>query len=124
MQIQKLGLEIRKIGSLSGLYRDIDQVLKSHKILSGEINATVQVNATAHALQRMLSTTKYCDITTINECADLCQIVISKERLKVYRTMHCVHWNEMTDEFRQMLVAMILDDFRCVLNPVEIDAIQ
>lgn len=117
MQIQKLGLEIRKIGSLSNLYKDVDMVLSNYEIKSGEVNTNVQVNAVAHALQKMLSVDKYCDVCCIKECASLCQICISDERMKLYRTQHCIYWREMAPEFRQMLVAMILDDFRYVLNP-------
>lgn len=32
MQIQKLGLEIRKIGSLDSLYKEVDLVLSNNKI--------------------------------------------------------------------------------------------
>lgn len=120
MQIQKLGLEIRKLGSLNNLYKDVDMILTNYGIKSGEINTNVQVNATAHSLQKMLSVEKYCDVCCIKECASLCQICISAERMKVYQTQHCVYWNEMMPDFRQMLVAMILDDFRCVLNPSDV----
>ncbi len=116
MQIQKLGLEIRKIGSLNNLYKDVDAVLSKYDIKSGEINATLQVNAVAHALQKMLSTDGYFSICCIRECASLCQIIISGERMKLYQTQHCIHWKDMMPDFRQMLVAMVLDDFRCVLN--------
>ena len=120
MQIQKLGLEIRKLGSLNNLYKDVDTVLSNYGIKSGEINTTVQVNATAHSLQKMLSVDKYLDVCCIKECASLCHVCISAERMKVYQTQHCVYWSQMTNDFRQMLVAMILDDFRCVLNPSDV----
>lgn len=120
MQIQKLGLEIRKLGSLNNLYKDVDMVLTNYGIKTGEINTTVQVNATAHSLQKMLSVDKYCDVCCIKECASLCQVCISAERMKVYSTQHCVYWKEMMPDFRQMLVAMILDDFRRVLNPSDV----
>jgi hypothetical protein len=58
MQIQKLGLEIRKLGSLNNLYKDVDMILRNYDIKSGEINTTIQSNAVAHALQKMLSVEK------------------------------------------------------------------
>lgn len=124
MQIQKLGLEIRKIGSLNNLYKDIDTVLKNYAIKPGEINATVQANAVAHALQKMVSVDQYCDVCCIRECASLCQICISEERMTFYRTQHCIRWKEMLPEFRQILIAMILDDFRSVLNPSEVSVVE
>jgi hypothetical protein len=30
---------------------------------------------------------------------------------------HCIEWSEMLPDYRQMLVAMVLDDFRTVLCP-------
>lgn len=44
--------------------------------------------------------------------------------MKVYQTQHCIDWSEMTNEFRQMLVAMVLDDFRCVLNPSDVSVAE
>ena len=124
MQIQKLGLEIRKIGSLNNLYKDVDVVLSNYSIKSGEINANVQINAVAHSLQKMLKTESYFSVCCIRDCASLCQIYISAERMKVYQTQHCVNWSEMTNDFRQMLIAMVLDDFRCVLNPSDVSVAE
>ena len=120
MQIQKLGLEIRKLGSLNNLYKDVDMVLSNYGIKAGEINANVQINAVAHSLQKMLKTERHFSVCCIRDCASLCQICISAERMKVYQAQHCVNWDEMTNEFRQMIVAMVLDDFRCVLNPSDV----
>lgn len=35
----------------------------------------------------------------------------------VAHALHCMHWNEMLPDFRKTIVAMILDDFRAILNP-------
>lgn len=117
MQIQKFGLEIRKIGNTQNLYSDVDLILRKYEVPVTGINMTVQQQATAHALQHMLQVDRWCDVCAIKECAKLCQICISDERMAVYSTQHCIHWNNMLPEFRQLLVAMILDDFRCVLCP-------
>jgi len=97
MQIQKFGLELRKIGSVENLYKDVDIVLNSYGIKSGEITRTVQVQSVAHALQKMMNVKSYFCICTIDTCSELCQINISKERRLIYRNAHCMHWNEMTD---------------------------
>jgi len=123
MIIHKLGLEIRKL-DLNNLYKDVDAILSNYGIRSGEINTTVQINATVHSLQKMLSVDSYLDVCCIRDCASLCQICISSERMKVYHTQHCVYWNTMLPDFRQMLVAMILDDFRCVLNPTIVSVVK
>jgi len=122
MQIQKLGLEIRKLGSLHNLYKDVDMVLSNYKVPANGINRTIQAAATAHSLQKMLKTESHFSVCCITDCAKLCQICIDSERMIVYNSIHCVHWNEMLPDFRQMIVAMVLDDFRGILNPQDVAA--
>lgn len=117
--LNKLGFEIRKIGSLDNLYQDVDRVLSNFRVDNGQINISVQVNAVAHSLQKMISSQNYFDVCTIRNCAELCGLVIPADRMKVYQTQHCIHWSEMTTDFRQLLVAMVLDDFRSVLTITE-----
>jgi len=117
MQLQKFGLEIRKIGRVDNLYADVDLVLKNANMESGGVSQSAQAQTCAHALQRMLSVESHFSVCTIDRCAKMCQVCISKERQQIYDAAHCLHWNEMLPDYRTMLVAMILDDFRTVLNP-------
>lgn len=124
--MRAFGLELRKIKhyKTENLYEDVDRVLKSYNTPKGGVSHDVQTQSIAHSLQKMLSTQKHFDICTIKECAEMAQIVISVERLRVYKPLHCMDWSEMTDEFRQIIVAMVLDDFRPVLSPQEENDIQ
>lgn len=117
MQLQKLGLEIRKIGNLNNLYNDVDLVLSNYKAPEQSVNRPIQAATVAHSLQKMLKTESHFSVCTIEKCAALCQICIAKERMQVYNAIHCVNWNEMLPDYRQLIVAMVLDDFRSVLNP-------
>jgi hypothetical protein len=117
MQIQKFGIEIRKLGNLSNLYKDVDMVLSNYKVPSGEVTKSAQAATVAHALQKMLKTDRYFDVCTIKDCVEVCKIYIPYERMSIYRAVHCVHWNEMLPDYRQLIIAMVLDDFRSVLNP-------
>jgi len=116
--MKALGLELRKVGTMKGLYSEIDMVLKNNNIESGGITFEMQREAAAHALHKMMKVEKYFDICTIQNIMSLCQINISKERLNYYRVFHCVYWNEMLDDTRLRLTALILDDFRQILNPL------
>ena len=107
--MQVLGLEIRKMKSLPDLYKNVDIVLKDFNI-----NA-VKKGAVAHSLQKMLQAKKHFSICTIDQCIAVSQISIPKERYDIYRSQHCVNWNEMLPEFRQVLIAMILEDFKPIL---------
>jgi hypothetical protein len=117
MKMQKLGIEIRKIGSIENLYNDVDVILKSHNVPNGSISADMQVATVAHALQSMMQVERHFSICTIRDCAELCQVCVPEERMKVYRSIHCMKWAEMLPDYRQSIIAMVLDDFRIVLCP-------
>ena len=116
MTMKTFGIEIRRANKISGLYQDVDRTLRG--LGPGEVSIEIQTQAIAHSLQQMMKAGNYFDVCTIKTCRDVCQTHISSERMAVYRAAHCIDWNEMTDEFRTMLMAMVLDDFRGVLNPV------
>lgn len=120
--LKKLGIEIRKIGDSKAFYRDVDSVLAAGGIKTGEITFDIQASAAAHSLQKMF-TSSYFDVCTIRNCSDLCGIIISKERMLVYQTQHCIHWNEMLPEFRQQIMAMVMDDFRPIFGEIPEEAI-
>jgi hypothetical protein len=114
--MQAFGIEIRKSNSLGNLYQDVDRTLANSGILPGQaISKNVQVQAVAHALQKMIRVENYFSVCTIDSCIDVAQIHVPKERYSVYRTAHCINWNDMTPDYRQILIAMVLDDFRSIL---------
>lgn len=59
---------------------------------------------------------KYFDNIIIMNIADLCNINIEPTRQKLYVAMHCTNWATMTAQFRNILIAMVLDDFKSVLS--------
>ena len=111
------GIEIRKVGSAKSLYEDVDRVLKNYNIPKGSVSQDLQVSTVAHSLHKMIQVESYFNICTVDHCVKICQIIIPAERYKVYHAIHCMHWNEMLPDYRQTIVAMILDDFRTILNP-------
>lgn len=116
MQIQRFGIEIRRVGNLDNLFKDVDMVLSRNNVPINSVNTDIQKGAIAHALQKMIKVDGWFDICTVDRCIDICQVVISSERYKVYRALHCIHWNEMDPDYRNLIIAMILDDFRGILN--------
>jgi len=113
--MKAFGIELRKADTVASLYNDVDAVLQKVHLKPNEINATIQVQTTAHALQKMFNQSGHFSVCAIDKCAELCQVTISEERQRVYSAVHCVSWSEMTADYRQTLVAMVLDDFRAVL---------
>lgn len=124
MKLQTFGIEIRKIRDTTDLYADVDLVLANNSIPKGGVSKEVQSQAIAHAIQEMIKPDKFFSICTISECVAICGICISGERLAVYHACHCIHWRDMLPDFRQSIIAMLLDDFREILNPKQAQVIK
>lgn len=118
MLMNKFGIELRKIGDPKAFYRDVNAVLKSKSIPSGDVTMDVQKLAIGHSLQKMFQGSHF-SICTLDSCCKICGIVIQKERYDVYSALHCVNWNEMLPDFRQTIIAMIMDDFYIVFGEEE-----
>lgn len=104
-------IQIRKVGNFSSLYKEIDGLLAKNKIISGEVGRSIQQQAVAHSLQNMFKE-KYFNVVTVQDCASLANIKISSQRKDVYRSQHCINWGDMTTDFKEVLIAMVMDDFR------------
>lgn len=115
--MQKFGIEIRKIGDTSNLYNDVDTVLSKFGMKTREVSDFAKIQTVAHSLQKMLKVDNYFNVCTIDNCANVCQVCISEDRKNIYRAAHCMNWSDMLPDYRQLIVAMVLDDFRCVLCP-------
>lgn len=116
--MQRFGIEIRKIGDTKNLYNDVDVVLNRFGMKTQEVSDIAKIQTIAHSLQKMLKIDNYFSICTIQNCADVCQICIPSDRISIYRAAHCMNWSDMLPDYRQMIVAMVLDDFRSVLCPL------
>src|SRR5688572_10739085 len=99
--MKAFGIELRKADS-HNIYKDVDLVLAKHNIGTG-VSAEVQRQALGHSLHKMMRAGNYFSICTINDCAKMCQVHIPEERMAVYSSIHCVGWNEMEPEFRELV---------------------
>lgn len=111
-----LGLEVRKHGSIFNLYKDVETILTSNGISKTSISNELEIATVAICLQKMIKQDSFFNICTIDNCCKVTGIIIPQERYKIYRAIHCVDWNTMTPQYRQLIIAMILDDFKTILN--------
>lgn len=111
-----LGIEVRKANNLFNLYNDIDIMLKSNNIKKESISQDLQIATVALTLQKMIKHDSYFSVCTIDNCSKVAGIIIPVERYNIYRAIHCMDWNQMTPEYRQLIIAMVLDDFKLVFN--------
>ena len=106
--MQAFGIELRKTNN-TNLYMDVD------RILSGPKFAVIQVQTVAHAIQRMFQPNLSFDVCCIKECAKICSVHIPQEHMDIYQTLHCHDWSTMLPEYREYIIAMVLNDFRGIL---------
>lgn len=114
MQLQRLGIDIRKIGSVKNLMSDVDLVLKANGMEHGTVSESVAMESVRHSFHKMMQPGGYFDVCTIRSAEDTLKIHVSSERMAIYRSVHCVHWADMLESFRTTITAMILDDFRTI----------
>lgn len=114
--IQIFGIELRKANNMKAIYEDVDRILQKDDVNSMIVGNDVKFMTIAHGLQKMLQADRCLDVCLIKEAVNIANIVIPKERMQIYQATHCMHWNEMLPEFRTKLIAMVLDDFRHILE--------
>lgn len=109
-------LEILKPQMRSQLYQQVDSILSTFTMEPKGMSYQAQSAAVAHCLQKMFQVKGHFSVCIVEACANMCQVMISKDRKDLYNSIHCLHWHEMTEDFRNLVTAMVLDDFREVLN--------
>lgn len=115
--MQIFDLEIRKTGTFPSLIKNVDSVLKKHGMVSGQVSVKVATETVAHSLQNMLKNDRYFNVCTIERCAQASAISISSPRKAIYQAAHCISWGDMTADYKEILIAMVMDDFRSLFMP-------
>ena len=109
MILKKFGLEIRKIGNFSQLYKEVDMVLSR--------STNIEEQTVAHGLQDMFKPGGHFNICFIKTAMEIGNIVIPRERMVIYEAIHCLSWSDMEKEYRITIQAMVMDDFRSMFCP-------
>lgn len=92
-----------------------DTVLSKYGMQPWETNNLAKKAWAITALQKMINRDRHFSVCTITDVCELCEIHLSTDRRNYYSSIHCTDWGEMTQDVKEMTVAMILDDFRKVL---------
>jgi len=105
-------LQIHKKGDFNAFYKGVDSILNKNGLVSGEVNRDIAKQSVAHALQNMIKHKRWFDICTIRSACEVACIRLSSKREAVYSAAHCINWGDMTNDYKQCLIAMVMDDFR------------
>ena len=108
-------LNFTKDEEVKFLYDHVDDLLVKFMISKNNVTPQIKIDGVLNAL-RNLCKRGFFDIGVVKDCAELLKINIPETRLLLYRTQHCIHWKDMEPQFKDALIAMILDDFRDALN--------
>lgn len=101
--------QIRKIGTMEDLYKEVDIVLGNAK--------DIETKVLACGLKNMFAPNKHLDVCFIRQASELFGIHIDKKRMLIYGQLHCIDWSAMEEDVRSTVMSLILDDFRTILNP-------
>lgn len=85
---------------------------------AGDNLSAFEKEAIRLSLVRMFRPSGWFDICTIDTAARLIGIVIPRNTYEALRLLHCVHWNEMSQEMRQETAKTVLSIFE---QPVAFD---
>ena len=96
--------------SLNALLKATDGVMEQYG--RDEIPERLKGQATLSALKKMFDENRYFDICTVNTIAKMHGTEIPRETEEYFRTLHCVHFKDMTQETREFLFAKCVDLFR------------
>jgi hypothetical protein len=107
-----MGLQIHKKDNFKALYEGVDLVLKKSDTVSGGVGKGFVQQSVAHALQSMFKNSSSFNICAVREASEASNIPISSQRMNLYRLAHCMKWGDMTADYKETLIAMIMDDFR------------
>ena len=108
-------LNFTKDEEVKFLYDHVDDLLVKFMISKNNVTPQIKIDGVLNALRNLFKK-GFFDICVVKDCAELLKLKIPETRLLLYRTQHCIHWKDMEPQFRDALIAMILDDFRGALN--------
>jgi len=117
--IKIFDLSLCKLNDPKVILAGIDAILDKSGLKSGEVSIDMAKKTTAHALQKMLKDESYFSVCTIQNCASALCLKISSPRMAIYNAAHCIRWGDMMPDYRDCLIAMVLDDFRQIFLPTE-----
>ena len=122
--MKMLGLDIRKSSNVKTLYETVDLKLAQIGCSNGESSANIKIQTVQHKLTDMFKASKHFNICAIKDLQEITNVHISSERNQIYRAAHCISWSDMTPEYRDSIIAMVLDDFRDVLVIQDVESIN
>lgn len=95
------------VGALLQASKD---VLDKYEV--GIIPENIKGQTSLSVLKNIMQNKQYFDICGVNSLAKMNEVTISEEHREFMQTLHCIHWNEMHQDTREYLMAILVDYFK------------
>jgi hypothetical protein len=95
--------------NVGALLKMADNVLKKYK--GTDIPETIKGQATLSAIKNIFEK-KFFSVCDLDEMTRMNEVSIPKEDIDFFRTLHCVYFEDMTQETREYLFAKYVNIFR------------
>lgn len=86
-------------------------ILKKYNT-NGAIPENIKGQAVLSVLKNLTQNKNWFDVTSVDRLAKMNEVVISEEHREFLGTLHCIEWNEMHQDTREYLVAILVDYFK------------
>lgn len=87
-----------------------DSVLNQYE--KGIVPESIRGQAVLSVLKNITQRKEWFDVCSVNHLAKMNEITFSEEHEELFHSLHCIYWNEMTQETREYLMATLIDYFR------------
>ena len=104
-------ITVHKSGA-KGIIQMAEKVLSKYNLANemGVVPLDIKGKGTISVLAHMKNE-KYFDVCDVDRLAELHDVVIPREVRTFMSLMHCVHWDEMTSDTRDYLMAILVKMF-------------
>ncbi len=75
-----------------------------------EVPERIKGQVVLSVLKNMTSSSHF-SICSVTEMAELNEVTISPEHKALFRSLHCVSWNQMHPDTKEYLLALLIDYF-------------
>lgn len=95
---------------IGALLKTTNEILKKYEKENG-IPESIQGQVALSIIKKMTDR-GYFDVCSVDNLADMNNIIIEGERYKLFRSLHCVHFDQMHQDTKEYVMACLIDTFK------------
>ena len=95
---------------IGALLKSADAVLERYD--KEVVPENIKGQAVLSVLKNLTQQQNHFSVCAVDRLAKMNEVVISEEHQELFNSLHCIHWNEMHQDTREYLVAILIHYFR------------